>query len=111
MITLCGHASSLDFFPRLVKNALMHQQHLECSRLDVLLEQAIRTNNNVNDWHHGLTSPVPSDPASSQGSEADSNSDTPGVRRIQLQKYRELQPRILSCGTGMTRPGKDQQDD
>ena len=85
-------------------------------------KQAIRTNNDIEGWHHGLnrrasgrtqlplyllqaghpnkqrhrglapwpkspsvwtntTSAVPSDPASSQGSEADSNSEPPGVRK------------------------------
>ena len=65
------------------------RQHLETDRLDVL--QAGHPNKQrhrgLTPWPKSLsiwtntTSAVPSDPASSQGSEADSNSDPPGVRK------------------------------
>ena len=73
---------------RLRVQHLDQRQHLETDRLDVL--QA----GHPHKRHRGLvpwpkspsiwtntTSAVPSDPASSQGSEADSNSDPPGVRK------------------------------
>ena len=72
---------------RLRVQHLDQRQHLETDRLDVL--QAIHPHKQR---HRGLaswpkspsiwmntTSAVPSDPASSQGSEANSNSDPPGV--------------------------------
>ena len=74
---------------RLRVQHLDQRQHLETDRLDVLQAGYL-----YEQRHRGLapwpkspsvwtntTSAVPSDPASSQGSEADSNSDPPGVRK------------------------------
>ena len=86
---------------------LDQRQHLETDRLDVL-----QAGHPHKQRHRGLapwpksrsvwtntTSAVPSDPASSQGSKADSNSDPlvseKKLRRIQRRKYRELQQRIF----------------
>ena len=86
-------------------------------------KQAIWTNNDVEGWHNGLNRrasrraqltmylliQLPHREAKLTAIQICLVPERK-LRRIQRQKYRELQQRILSCGTSM-RPGKHQPDD
>ena len=102
---------------RLCVQHLDQRQHLESERLDVL--QASHPNKQrrrgLASWPKSpsvwtnTTSAVPSDPASSQGSEAHSHSDPPGVRKEAAKNTESCRRESSSCGNS-TRPGKDQQN-
>ena len=94
---------------------LDQRQHLESERLDVL--QASHPNKQrrrgLASWPKSpsvwtnTTSAVPSDPASSQGSEAHSHSDPPGVRKeaaknsaTKVQRAAEENPRAVGTVRG-----------